>query len=45
MDHGLRQGIIYPFLFLIVVEGFSLFMKKTVDIGELLGLRFEVEGY
>lgn len=42
MGHGLRQGNpLSSFLFLITTEGFSLLMKKAIELGEYLGYIFD----
>lgn len=42
MERGLRQGdYISPFLFLTVVEGFNILMKKAVNGGKFGGYKFE----
>lgn len=42
MRHRLRKGgPLSPFLFLIIIEGFSLLMKKASELGMYLGYEFE----
>lgn len=42
MTRGLRhKGLLSPFLFLIVAEGFNIIMLKVVEMGKFKGFKFE----
>ena len=45
IERGLRQGDpLSPFLFHIVVEGLSVLLQKSVDMGLIMGEKFGNQG-